>query len=266
MIRIITRPTVAVIGRTQFDRPALQPYLDAIGSPGWQSDAATGGDAIAEVGGRLCYQSFGSPRPGGNQAYLDRIKSEGHGSVLEHASWSLLITGVSRTLTHEMVRHRAGFAYSQRSQRYCDDATIGFVMPPILSDVWEETGGRDHPQIQAWIESCKAAVATYQDLTDSLESASGLPLSATTQRKAIRSAARSVLPGCTATEILVTANARAWRHFLDLRGSIHADAEIRRLAIAILAVLKVESPEIYGDYIVCPNRGVVCIDGLYRRV
>jgi thymidylate synthase (FAD) len=71
--------------------------------------------AIPEIAGRVCYQSFSRPRPGGNRAYMERILSEGHGSVLEHATVGFIIHGVSRSLTHELIRHRAGTAVSELS-------------------------------------------------------------------------------------------------------------------------------------------------------
>lgn len=240
MARIITEPTITVIARMVFDRPAMQPYLDGIGAGEWDTDAR-GGDALCEAAGRICYRSFAAPRPGGNHAYLERIKSEGHGSVLEHASWTLLLAGISRNLTHEFVRHRAGFAYSQRSQRYCDDSDIGFVLPPALA------GSKGTAPHADWVAAVGDAVARYERQVRWMIANHGGGNS-TDIRKAAREAARSVLPGCTATELVVTGNARAWRHWLEARGSRHAEAEIRRLAFAVLPVLKREAPNIFGDY------------------
>ena len=76
--------------------------------------------------------------------YLENIKKQGHGSVLEHANYSVLVEGVSRSLTHELVRHRAGWAYSQLSQRYVDESVADFVMPPaIIGDESLERTWRD---------------------------------------------------------------------------------------------------------------------------
>ncbi len=95
-------------------------------------DAGYGAQFLCEMAGRLCYMSFGAPRPGGNKAYLDRIRESGHGSVLEHPTWSFIFCSTSRSLTHELVRHRVGKAYSQLSQRYCDESVAEYVVPPEL--------------------------------------------------------------------------------------------------------------------------------------
>ena len=87
-----------------------------------------------KTAGRVCYMSFAKPRPGGNHAYLNHILEVGHGSVLEHAVWCLVITGVSRSLTHELVRHRAGFSYSQLSQRYVDESVAEYVEPDAIGE------------------------------------------------------------------------------------------------------------------------------------
>jgi thymidylate synthase (FAD) len=285
VIRIITEPTVAVIARTNFAYEGIQPYLDSIGAPDWQSDARTSGDVTAEVAGRVCYRSFANPRPGGNAAYLAHILESGHGSVLEHASWTLLFTGISRNLTHEFVRHRAGFAYSQRSQRYCDDSDIGFVVPPALlgdhaewADHREENarykaaiGDWDHglrrspaaSRFEEWWQARDANVREYQGIFETIP-ADGL--AATASRKAAREAARSVLPGCTATELVATANARAWRTLLEQRGSLHAEAEFRRLSLAILATLKTEAPNIFSDFKVRTENGIDHIHAQHRKV
>ena len=97
----------------------------------WQTDTEVAGEHLAEVAGRVCYMSFAKPRPGGNQAYLDHILEVGHGSVLEHAVWNFVFTGVSRSLTHELIRHRAGFGYSQLSQRYVDESVAEYVEPDV---------------------------------------------------------------------------------------------------------------------------------------
>src|SRR5213082_340016 len=73
-----------------------------------------------------------NPAKRATRDYLDNIKKQGHGSVLEHANYTLLLEGVSRSLTHELVRHRAGFAYSQLSQRYVDESDANFVVPPAV--------------------------------------------------------------------------------------------------------------------------------------
>ncbi|MFM8273931.1 MAG: FAD-dependent thymidylate synthase, partial [Gemmata sp.] len=109
-IRVILEPSVYVLGRQTVDAGELDRFLTDHGVS-WESDSEVAGEVLTETAGRVCYMSFAKPRPGGNAAYLHHIKEVGHGSVLEHAVWNLLVTGVSRSLTHELVRHRAGFGY-----------------------------------------------------------------------------------------------------------------------------------------------------------
>src|SRR4051812_16406174 len=105
-VRVIHRPTVYIVGRQLVQQEELDRFLTDHGVS-WSSDTEIASELLCETAGRVCYMSFAKPRPGGNAAYLGHIKASGHGSVLEHAVWNLPITGVSRTLTHELIRHRA---------------------------------------------------------------------------------------------------------------------------------------------------------------
>jgi len=107
---LLTDMSVYVLNRQVIDAVELSRFLEDHGVS-WESDSDVGAEVSAEVGGRVCYMSFAKPRPGGNAAYLKHIKEVGHGSVTEHAVWTLVITGVSRSLSHELVRHRAGWSY-----------------------------------------------------------------------------------------------------------------------------------------------------------
>jgi thymidylate synthase ThyX/5-methylcytosine-specific restriction endonuclease McrA/DNA-binding XRE family transcriptional regulator len=109
-IRVIRRPTVYLVGRQVVDQEVIDQFLADHGVA-WQTDTEVAGEYLAEIAGRLCYMSYARPRPGGNKVYLDHIKEVGHGSVLEHATWNFIFCGVSRSLTHELVRHRAGMGY-----------------------------------------------------------------------------------------------------------------------------------------------------------
>ncbi len=249
-IKIITEPSVYLIGKQVVKDAELDRFLADHGVS-WQTDSEVAAEVVTETAGRVCYMSFAKPRPGGNAAYLTHIKEVGHGSVLEHAVWNLLITGVSRSLTHELVRHRAGWAYSQLSQRYVDESVAEYVEPDIIA--------RD-PELHAvWLEAVAQSHAAYVKLAEMLNkkladpqaaAAAMLPPDAdrTTRRKAARQAARSVLPNATETKIFVTANARALRHFLEQRGSVFAEPEIRKLANKLLDVLQAQSPNLFGDY------------------
>jgi len=111
---IYTEPRVTVVARPAFFEPEHLPVH-------WMGES-TDGERLAEFAGRLCYMSQANPAHRTTRDYLENIKRQGHGSVLEHASYSLLLEGVSRSLTHELVRHRAGWAFSQLSQRYVDES------------------------------------------------------------------------------------------------------------------------------------------------
>jgi len=239
-MKIIRRPTVYLVGRQELDEKEIARFLEDHDMAEWTTDTSVAGEILPEIAGRLCYMSFTSPRPGGNKAYLERIKDVKHGSVLEHTVWNFLLTGVSRSFTHELVRHRAGFGYSQLSQRYVDESVADFIEPaciaedPELHGVWADAV--DHAQ-QAYVRLVNALQAKFKQVEDK-----------TLQRKMARQAARSVLPNATETKIFVTANARALRHFIELRCNEHAETEIRLVATAMLDLLRKEAPAIFGDY------------------
>ncbi len=250
-VTVLTAPAVYVLARQQFSQPELDRFLADHGVS-WQTDSSVAAEVVTETAGRVCYMSFAKPRPGGNGAYLDHIKEVGHGSVLEHAAWTFLITGISRSLSHELVRHRAGFSYSQLSQRYVDESVAEYVEPQVIAA---------DPELHAlWLESVRHSHAAYVALAERLNAKLAADPAfqqpgqegRTARRKAARQAARSVLPNATETKITVTANARALRHFLESRGSRHAEPEIRQLAAALLDVLQAESPNLFSDYVRTP--------------
>src|SRR4029078_542185 len=145
---IYREPHVTVISRPQFAEPAHLPV-------NWLGESSDG-ERLAEFAGRLCYMSQKNPANRATREYLENIKKQGHGSVLEHANYSLLLEGVSRSLTHELVRHRAGFAYSQLSQRYVDESQAAFVVPPAVIG--------DEALEAAWRAQVEQAQAVYISL------------------------------------------------------------------------------------------------------
>jgi thymidylate synthase (FAD) len=222
---------VQLIAKTEFLAPPDVP---------WFTDA-DGGAALVEFAGRACYQSWDKPNPrtAANADYVKHIIDVGHFSVLEHASVSFYITGISRSCTHELIRHRH-FSYSQLSQRYvpADDAEV--VLPPGLEN---------DPELQElFLAAADASRAAYTELLTRLEAKLGDLPNATLRRKQARQAARAVLPNATETRIVVTGNYRAWRHFIAMRASEHADVEIRRLAIACLRQLVDVAPAVFADF------------------
>ena len=238
-VRILREPAVYLVGRQTVDPAEVGRFLADHGVS-WQTDTEVAGERIVETAGRICYMSFARPRPGGNKAYLDHILEVGHGSVLEHAAWNFVFTGVSRSLTHELVRHRAGWAYSQLSQRYVDESAAEYVEPDVVAD---------DPEAHAlWLEAVSQAHRAYVRLVDRLAEKYQDEPDKTLRRKLARQAARSVLPNATETKIFVTANARALRHFIEMRASRHAEVEIRKLAVKVLEVMRAEAPNLFGDY------------------
>jgi thymidylate synthase (FAD) len=239
-LRIIREPKVYLIGRQTVDQQELDRFLADHEVSQWTTDTDVAGEKLCEIAGRVCYMSFAKPRPGGNRTYLGHILEVGHGSVLEHAVFNLLITGVSRSFTHELVRHRAGFGYSQLSQRYVDESTADFVEPDCIAD---------DPRLHAiWLRAVEQSLEAYQQLVDGLLTATSTIEDKTLRRKNARQAARSVLPNATETKIFVTANARALRHFIEMRCSQYAEVEIRKVAAEVLRVLQREAPNLFGDY------------------
>ena len=258
-LQVIREPKVYLIGRQTVDEEALAAFLSDHDVSHWATDTEVAGEKLIETAGRVCYMSFQRPRPGGNRAYIGHLLEVGHGSVLEHAVFNLLITGVSRSLTHELVRHRAGFGFSQLSQRFVDESKCSFVEPEVIA--------ADPELHRIWLESVQASQVAYRALADRLTAVFHDIPDRTARRKKAREAARSVLPNATETEIFVTANARALRHFIEMRGDEAADVEIRRLAVAVFKLLKEAAPNLFGDYtlIDLPDGGQ-SVTTLHRKV
>jgi thymidylate synthase (FAD) len=225
---------VTAIAWTQFAPPA---------DVDWSTDA-DGGQALAEFAGRACYQSWDKPNPATatNADYLRHILDVGHLAVLEHASVTFYLTGIPRTLSAELVRHRH-LSFSQLSQRHV----------PSSDDVVEPALIADDPELHArFVAATESAHGAYTELLADLErklagSGSG---DAALRRKQARQAAQSVLPGATETRLVVTGNYRAWRHFVAMRASEHADPQLRALAVAILRELLRLAPNVFGDFVI----------------
>lgn len=246
-MNIITRPRVYLVGRTAIDDDVVQQFLSDEGTT-WQTDGESGSELLSELAGRICYLSFGDKQGRrSNREYLTNIIRMEHGSVLEHAVWNFVITGVSRSFSHELVRHRAGWAYSQLSQRYVDESETAYVEPEIIAG---------DPDLHAlWLHSIETSHEAYMRLAEGLSHAISErypSLSGRDKRKKAREAARSVLPNATETKIFMSANARALRHFVEYRGAADAEPEIRRVALAVLEVMQREAPNLFGDYDVQP--------------
>lgn len=181
------------------------------------------------IAARLCYSPVGVQEleramSREDMARLIRgVVRMGHHSTLEHASFQFAVEGVSRALTHQLVRHRLA-SYSQQSQRYVAASGFGYVVPPSVE-------GR--PETLAAFERVIAEIGrVYDDLL-----ADGVP----------KEDARYLLPNATETKIVISMNARALRHFFELRCCARAQWEIRRLAYRMLRECRRVAPLLFED-------------------
>jgi thymidylate synthase (FAD) len=229
------------VATTQFNFDAARAATDYTLQPG---DPATQMDLLPEFAGRMCYQSWNRPNPktAENKGYLENILNQGHYSVLEHASVTFYVEGVSRSLLTELERHRF-ISFSVISQRYvrvgANDLTYhptieDFAHHQILGDEEELTVREEYEN--AWQES----VAAYKRLANTLEQV-GLP------RKKALEAAREVLPNATEVKMVVTGNLRAWRDVIQKRYSEAADEQILEFAEQVLRHLRRLAPSSVQD-------------------
>jgi thymidylate synthase (FAD) len=207
----------------------------------WSTDSDCGSQQLVEFAGRACYQSWHNPAGRTNLEYIENMLDHGHLSVIEHASASFYLTGISRSLTHELIRHRH-FSFSQMSQRYVPEANAQMVEPRAIAD--------DPEAHAAFEQAVRQAQDAYSTINALLEQQYKDVPDRTLRRKLARQAARSVLPNATETRMVLTGNFRAFRHFFRMRTSEHADVEIRALALKLLRILQQEAPAIFGDYVI----------------
>jgi thymidylate synthase (FAD) len=217
-----TRPEVFLIARPSIDVDGMRGYLESVGGVSWldrrlERAERNDGELLVEFGGRACYRSW---EPGLNpnvtrvrtdqREYFGNILSSAHGSVLEHASYSFALRNVSRVLTHELVRHRAGSAFSQESLRYVRLTDIGFRVPPSLEPVRE--------QVLAIVE---------QEVTSAL---------------------RRLAPIGLSTDIIWSANLRTLRHVIEMRTAPGAEEELRSVFNEVAELMQREAPGIFQDF------------------
>lgn len=206
----------------------IAPNLTKYMTPDENAGAA---DTLAEFAGRACYQSFHKPNPATrlNADYLANIQRQAHESVLEHASMSLYVQGVSRNMLLELERHRH-ISFSVISTRFVDASKATVVVPPALRAYHEKNElPLDSDVIENYLQMVNALVETGHT------------------RKQAREAARWMLPGNLETKFVVTANYRAWRDVIKKRYSVHADAEIREFAGRVLQIARNCAPHTMQD-------------------
>jgi thymidylate synthase (FAD) len=243
---MLARPRTNVAGLAGF----LEGFDPDLGFSAYVDDATRLPDSsqLCKIAGQVCYASFG-PRRTTNEnaaAYFERLTSAGHGSVLEHASFSFLLYGISRSVTHELVRHRAGVGFSQISQRFVSGSVLRFVERPEYQGDEELHGFFE--------ERVDRAGAEYGEMADRLlerQEGGDSMLSAdykTDARKKVQQTARSLLPNETEAPMVFTGNVRALRHIVEMRADAHAESEIRNLAVRIFLCLVTADPILFGDY------------------
>lgn len=277
------QPGAYIIGETFCNLDGIHEMLMALGMTVYQASdwmdnnsPAVGecahGEFLVEVAGRLCYKSF---LPGmnanvtkvreGNQKYIANILKSKHGSVLEHVHVSVAFTNVSRVFTHEIVRHRAGCAFSQESLRYVRLDNLGCRAPSIfdndtfLQSIYDQLGygvsavgmdftdwkGRVQEEVQdAFVKAFTTSEACYKALCEIFEIDN---LKDFEQKKALTSAFRRVAPIGLTTNIIVTANHRAWRHMIELRTGPGVEEEMIDVIGMVAAQMKNRYANIYQD-------------------
>lgn len=245
-VALIAKPDTNIGGLAGF----LEGFDESLGFPDYLNDPTQlpSGALLMKTAGQTCYASFGPKRTRNENAkrYFDNLSSSGHGSVYEHAVYSFFIYGVSRSNTHEIVRHRAGTAFSQLSQRYVSGRVLRFVERPEYQEI-----PRLHERFEGRIDT---AAREYSEVTDDLlrlqeEGDPRLSAEARTDlRKRVQQTARSVLPNEVETTLVMSGNVRAWRHTIEMRTAVHAEAEIRALFSRIFLCLRMLEPTVFGDY------------------
>lgn len=262
---VLAAPDVRLWGLHRFLRNLHPDFEDYLADP---KPAGMGPcEELAKFMGQLCYLSLGPKRTKNAQIqeYLDHIKSEGHGSVLEHASITMLLYGIDRAVTHEVVRHRAGWGFSQISQRYVDGKLLRFVeRPEYQNDM------RLHGKFMDWIDRAKAEYDERAALLLELQGNSDDMLggdSYTERRKKVNQAARGCLPNETEAIIGVTGNIRAIRHAVEVRAARAADIPTRRLACRIHQCVSQIAPVCFSDHVLVnlPD-GTQAVSAGWRKV
>ncbi len=245
-----TTPQVELIARPSVDLEALERYLKTVGGESWlagrraEEQGSNPGQLLIEAAGRACYRSWKEGlnpnvkrvRKDQQQYFLNLLRS-GHGSVLEHANYTFILWDVSRIFTHELVRHRAGSAFSQESLRFVRLDELPFRVPESMESL--------RPQIVSILETLEEfqiSAAEHFGLDDE-----GVPFH---HKKEITSALRRLAPEGLSTVIFWTANVRTLRHTIAMRTDAGAEEEIRLVFDAIGRIMQAEAPLLFGDFTV----------------
>ncbi|GAB2977629.1 FAD-dependent thymidylate synthase [Streptomyces pseudoechinosporeus] len=242
-------PQVRLIARPQLDYEEVAGYLAEVGGENWLERVDRGelDDAqnLAEFAGRVCYRSW---EPGLNpnvtrirtdqDESLRNILSSAHGSVLEHVNFTFVVHHVSRVVTHELVRHRAGAAVSQESLRFVRSDDLPFWFPQ-----WAEEDGELMERATALLEQMEEFQHWMADHFHLDEP--GVPFG---EKKAKTSFMHRFAPEGVATGLAWTANVRTLRHVIENRTASGAEEEIRLLFGKVGELMVKEAPALFGDY------------------
>lgn len=222
---------IQLVSHSDFDKPT---DID------WETEASAGG-SLVEFAGRACYETWDKPNPhtATNEAYVRHILDVGHMTVLEHSSATMYLRGVSRSCSHEIMRHRH-FSFSQLSQRYVPSDEARVVVPEAVL--------KDERLTKLFLQSADVAYDAYGELLDGISESFAQEPNAVLRMKQARQAARAVLPNCAETRFVMSGNLRSWRHFIGMRAAEHADPEIRRIAVCSLRLLQQSVPEVFEDF------------------
>lgn len=250
-MRQIDKPKVYLVAKTALVTEGLNAYLADIGAPDWRIDPdVSDGENLIEAAGRMCYRSWQPYDPNkpeatnpnvdrvrkGNKEYIGNVLKSGHGSIIEHVNLTFICRNVSRVFTHELVRHRAGMAYSQESLRYVRLDDLSFWFPEGAC------GNRQAKQkfedVVHFLEGAQKELAEIFDFENIHDFAT---------KKRLTSMFRRLAPIGLGTSIMVTGNLRAWRHIIAMRTSEHAEEEIRIIGEQIARVCKMEYPNVFQD-------------------
>jgi thymidylate synthase (FAD) len=243
-----TSPEVFLVARPSINAEGVAAYLKSVGGLSWlderlaSEEPVPDGEMLAEFGGRICYRSW---EPGLNanvtkvrhdrREYFANLLRSAHGSVLEHASYSFAFRNVSRVFTHELVRHRAGSAFSQESLRYVRLTDIGFRVAPALEPLRNQV-----ISLVETLEEFQRSAADELGLD-----ADGVPFAV---KKEITSALRRLAPIGLSTDILWSANVRTLRHVIEMRTSAGAEEELRLVFDSVARIMKDEAPNLFQDF------------------
>lgn len=238
-------PKAFLIAETKVDYAAMDHALLHLGVDGWMSDGETDADVLTEFAGKSCYMSFDTAlnqnltKVGGrsNYDYIQQgIIANKHGSVLEHSSVTFFLTNVSRVVTHELVRHRAGTAFSQTSGRYVRGDDVNVYLPDVLAEFPETVAVFQRANMQMEDNLAELVRITGIDTMTNFD-----------LKKRLTSAFRRILGNGQSNHIVMTGNHRAWRHIIEVRTSVHAEEEIRVIMGDVAQQLKSRFPTLYAD-------------------